>query len=224
MTLDRIIALHTRARGGRAAIESVHAIELTLLIVEPENSVRGVYAAVRDGLMRIDVFAEDERVFSEGLAPEGGWQLARGATVGSDLSSAGRGALQRGLTENLFGLHEHQSLGYTLALVGSRHEAGQDYWQISHRAPDGFTKQLFVDSRSYLIARDTETSALHPDMAAATTEQETRYEDFAWADGVLFARRSEKFDLDQNRLIQSVEVTTLRINGDIDSGQFRRPQ
>jgi hypothetical protein len=72
-------AKHTLARGGVEAIESAHTVAIRLRIVEPKFTVEGLYQASRDGQMRIEVFADGKRVFSEGYDGRRGWQLAAGA-------------------------------------------------------------------------------------------------------------------------------------------------
>ena len=96
--LTQLIERHTESRGGKQAIEHVHSLRFDLEITEPGFTVRGDYLATRDGYMRIDIYSGDERVFTEALGPDGGWQLLQGATVPTDLSEDGEKALARGLT------------------------------------------------------------------------------------------------------------------------------
>ena len=96
MTLDKLVERHTEARGGAAALEIIRSSRTELEISEPAFTVRGDYVANRDGYMRIDVFAGAERVFTEALGPDGGWQLLQGESVAIGLSADGEKALRRG--------------------------------------------------------------------------------------------------------------------------------
>jgi len=64
-TVDEVIERHTKAMGGRAAIEAIQSIEIDLHIADPKFEVDGTYFAARPGKMRIDVNAGGERVFTE---------------------------------------------------------------------------------------------------------------------------------------------------------------
>src|SRR5207248_904546 len=66
-TVDEVIERHTKAMGGRAAIEAIQSIEFDLHITDPTFEVDGTYFAARPGKMRIDVKAGGEHVFTEAL-------------------------------------------------------------------------------------------------------------------------------------------------------------
>ena len=96
MTLERLLDAHADARGGKAALENLQTMTVDLEIIEPDFTVTGHYRASRDGQMRIDVYAGDQRVFTEALGPDGGWQMFDDGEV-ADLSPDGDAALQRGI-------------------------------------------------------------------------------------------------------------------------------
>src|SRR5207253_2824071 len=53
-TVDAVIERHTKAMGGRAAIEAIQSIEFDLHITDPKFEVDGTYFAARPGKKRID--------------------------------------------------------------------------------------------------------------------------------------------------------------------------
>ncbi len=61
-TVDEVIERHTKAMGGRAAIEAIQSIEFNLHITDPKFEVDVTYFAARPGKMRIDVNAGGEHV------------------------------------------------------------------------------------------------------------------------------------------------------------------
>ena len=73
-TVDEVIERHTKALGGRAAIEAIQSIEFDLHITDPKFEVDGTYFAARPGKMRIDVKAGGEHVFTEAFDGQKGWQ------------------------------------------------------------------------------------------------------------------------------------------------------
>jgi len=223
MSLATLIERHTTARGGEQAIENVRSLRLALEITEPGFTVRGDYVATRKGYMRIDIYAGEERVFTEALGPGGGWQLLRGETVASNLSEGGDRALRRGLVGNLYGLHELQGLGYKMTLLGISTREGEEFWTIDQVAEDGFSKRLFIDKASFLIVRQMESSALHPDIDPTKTRQETLISNYKGSDGVQFSRLTEKFDFDKEEIVQTVVVRQVHVNSEIDMSIFERP-
>lgn len=221
--LVTIIERHIEARGGREAVESVRSMSVELEIVEPEFTVTGSYVATREGWMRIDVFAGGERVFTEALGPDGGWQMhADGVPL--DLSPEGEAALRRGVYGNLYGLHELSDLGYELTLVGQTERGGRSLWEIEQTAPDGFSKHAFLDAETFLDWGEVKTAALHPDVDPTEARQETRVIEHSEAEGIWFPNRMKKIDLDSGDLLQEATITARQLNPPIDPSRFLRPE
>lgn len=223
IAINDIIAQHTTARGGQSKLEGVNNVDVELNIVEPKFTLNGRYRATRDGYMRIDVYAGEQRVFTEVLGPDGGWQMFDDGKVAS-LSDEGTKALVRGIVGNLYAVHERAELGYAYRLIGLVDHGDASFYQVQEVAPDGFSRQLFFDTESFLILRDIETSALHPDIDATEQRQETRHTDFAQIDGIVFSNLSENYDLDSGERIQQTTVTKRTINVNIDPSIFLRPK
>jgi hypothetical protein len=224
MTAERLIDANTKARGGPAAIESVRALDLQLEITEPKFTITGHYVATRDGLMRIDIYAGGTRVYTEALGPGGAWQMGKDATQGSPETGAGAASLKRGLIGNLYGLHELAGLGYSLTFKGSATRDGKDYWVLEKTTPAGFSETLLLDTETYLVSREIDTSALHPDVDPTEKRFETLRLDYQPTAGVLFARRSEKRDLDSGELVQTAVVKSVIVNPAVDKAIFARPE
>jgi len=110
MSLTELLERHTKARGGAAAIENIQSLVIDLEIMEPDFTVTGQYVATCDGAMRIDVFADGVRVFTEALGPDGGWQMFGDGTV-ADLSSDGKAGFQNGACSATIGTAFGSHLG-----------------------------------------------------------------------------------------------------------------
>jgi hypothetical protein len=223
MDLDEVLQRHTAARGGAAAIESVQFLQISLAIEEATFRVRGEYAATRDGYMRIDIYDDDTPVFTEALGPDGGWQVRRGGTTAEDLSEEGEQALRRGLFKNLYGLHELPALGYELHHHGPITQDGREFQVLEAKAPDGHVEYLYLGANSFLVERELEKTALHPDVDPADVRQLTLHDEFRKIAGVAFAHRSRTVDLDQDTVIQSTVITRIGVNEAYDEARFRRP-
>src|SRR5258708_24774065 len=138
--LDDLIEKHTAVRGGSAAIESVHTVAIRLRITEPKFAVEALYQASRTRRMRIDVFSNGKRVYSEGYDGHEGWQLPGDAEHATVASASGTAALRHGLEfpTNLRGLHEMRTRGHQLALVGRELIDETNYYVLRLRLQDGF--------------------------------------------------------------------------------------
>lgn len=221
-TLDEIMDRHTEAQGGAALLESVRSVRVALDITEPGFTVTGDYLATREGHMRIDIYADGTRVFTEALGPDGGWQMGVDGTV-RDLTAEGLKALERGIVGNLYGLHEREALGYRYRLVGETEHGGTPAFEIEEVAPDGFSKHFYVDARTWHIVGDVKTSALHPDVDSREQRQQTFYTAFMQADGLGYASVAETRDMDTGALMQTVRTNERMINPEIDVAIFNRP-
>ncbi len=222
--LDHVLELHSEARGGKQAIESVHALRLRVDIEEPTFSVHGVYVATRDGHMRVDIYDGETLVFVEALGPEGGWQWSAGGEVRS-LSVEGEAALRRGVLGNLYGLHEWPAHDVSLSLVQSDEASAGNYWLVDAVEKDGFTRRLRIDRQSHLVVRSSEVSALHPDMDATPIAQYTEHGEWALERGVLMPRFTRRVDEASGETVQTARVRgiELRVAGEMLPEWARTP-
>src|SRR4051812_35825132 len=74
LTLDQVIERNAQAVGGRAAIEAIQSIEVSLHISDPGFEADGVYYAARPGKMRVDVSVAGKHVFTEAFDGLRGWE------------------------------------------------------------------------------------------------------------------------------------------------------
>lgn len=223
MRTNDLIERHMNARGGVQAFEQLHALRLALEITEPGFTVRGDYVATKSGYMRIDIYAGDERVFTEAIGPNGGWQLKEGATEVEELTAEGEDALRRGLIGNLYGLHELPRLGYDVTYAGVQAIDGLELLAVDQVAPSGFAKRLYLDPRTFLVVRELETSALHPDLDLIETRQVTERGDYREIDGLLISWLSDKRDIESGEVMQTVRVLHVERNPTISMRLFEHP-
>lgn len=217
--LDR----HAAARGGKAAIEAIRSIEVELTIDEGWV-VDGVYRATRDGDMRIDVFADGERVFTEGLHDGAAWAMQQGERGGSPITDEEARILWRGVLNNLYGLHELERQGVEVAVSGPREIDGERFWIVDLRHQDGFEERLYLDHDTYLVVRRRSDHALHPAVDPEVRRYETRYSDFRPVAGVLYPFVTEKFDLDSGERVQLTTKRSITVNSITDRGAFAMPR
>lgn len=223
MGLEEILSAHTAALGGSNAIQNVAGLEIDLRIKEPTFTVTAKYLATRDGRMRIDVFHDEQRVFTEAFDGDSGWQWLQNDETASDTSSEGEAALQRGIVGNIFGTHELPSMNYELSLIGQETIDETDYWLIDSVSPKGFSQRLYINSETFLVERTREEGALHPDVDSDIKRFETLQSDYRERAGRLFSFKGTKVDLDTGEVVQTTEIVRLTVNPEIDTAAFNKP-
>jgi hypothetical protein len=224
MPLPELLEQHTRARGGRQAIESVGSLEVELQIVEPTFEVTGLYRADRGGSMRIDVFTGDERVFSEGLDGAASWQWKGGAEHAEPTAHEAVAPLRHGVIFNLLGLHELGAAGHRIEYLGLEEFDGVELHALEITLADGFTDFRYLDPESYLVVRSRSFRAFHPDLDPTAKWHETRYSDFREIGGQTRAFVQETIDLTTGETISTVTTKAIRLNPELDAEVFQAPR
>ncbi len=232
---------HTEARGGRAAIEAIRAVEIELQIEEPKFKVNGRYVGTRDGQMRIDVFADGKRVFTEALDGARGWQWGEGESAATEASPRGTVAIQHGIEFpfKVFGLHEAAARGHRLALLEPETVGGIDYAVVELTLTDGFQVRYYFDPTTALIALERQkrtqhvfdpTTALialerqkraqHVDLDATEQWIETRYYDYRAVNGVRYPFLHTETEVRSGKFLSRGIVLSMRANPSVDPQFF----
>ncbi|MGE0045988.1 MAG: hypothetical protein AB7J28_14145 [Hyphomonadaceae bacterium] len=222
LTLDDVLARHTQARGGAAALDAIRNTRNDATIVEPSFTVRGTYIANTDGLMRVDVFAEGQRVFSEGIDAEGAWSRQGGDAPVEPASETARAALYHGVEFNLFGLHAFPGRGHAITLEGREAIDGTNYYVLKIVMRDGFETYRYIDPATWLSTRRRDVRALHPDVDPTTRLLETIASDWRPVNGVLSSFAWEQRDVAHDAQVQTGTIHSLEYNAAIPDAAFAR--
>jgi hypothetical protein len=221
LTLDEIIDRNAEAMGGRAAIEAVQSIEVSLHISDPGRfEADGIYCAARPGKMRIDVSAGGKHVFTEAFDGQRGWEWnGKESKTASPMAAA---ALQHGveLPGHIFGLHEIRQRGHKLELAGRERIDGTDYYALRLTMRDGYQTTLYVDPNSWLITRRHDFRPLHVDIDPTPTTIEQKSWDFRKVDGVQFAFAGSETDLKTGKVLETSQIKSIKVNPTIDPTFF----
>lgn len=220
LTVDDVIDRNAQAMGGRAAIEAVRSIEVSLHITDPGFEVDGTYYAARPGKMRIDVSAAGKHVFTEAFDGEHGWEW--NGKESKPASPKGAAALQHGveLPGKLFGLHELRQRGHQIELAGREKIEGIDYYALRLTLRDGYQTTLYVDPNSWLITRRRDFRPLHVDVDPTPTTIEQRSSDFRKISGVQFAFAGSETDLKTGKVLETSQIKSIQLNPHIDRSFF----
>lgn len=203
--LDETIRRHTEARGGAAAIDAVKNIRTEVEVIEPGFTVTGDYRA-RDGAMRIDIYADGVRVFSEGVYEGRSWQQGGAGAPVTATSDAGRAALLHGIEFNLFGLHQLEARGHALSLEGEETVDGAAYKVVKVTLGDGFETYLYINQQTSMLERRRDIRALHPDADPTEKLIENLYFDFTDYCGVLSPASSRQIDVRTGEELQRTRI------------------
>jgi len=200
-TVDEVIERHTKAMGGRAAIEAIQSIEFDLHITDPKFEVDGTYFAARPGKMRIDVNAGGEHVFTEAFDGQKGWQWEGKGSAQKAATETATAALRHGveLPGKLFGLHELKARGHRIELDGRERIDGISYYVLRLTLNDGYCTTLYVDPKTWLITRRRDVRPLHVDVDPTPMTIEQRNSDFRTVAGVQLAFASSETDLQSGK-------------------------
>jgi hypothetical protein len=220
LRVDDIVDRNTKAIGGRAAIEAVQSIEVSLHISDPGFEADGVYYAARPGKMRIDVSVAGKHVFTEAFDGQRGWEWnGKESTTASPKATA---ALQHGveLPGKLFGLHELKQRGHHVDLIGREKIDGINYYALGLTLKDGYHTTLYVDPNTWLITRRRDIRPLHVDIDPTPTTIEQRSSDFREIGGVQFAFAGAEVDLKTDKVLESSLIKEIKVNPPIDPTFF----
>lgn len=223
LTLEGLIDRHTLARGGSEAIESVQSLEIELHIVEKTFEVTGLYRADRESRMRIDIFSDGQRVFSEGLSRAGAWQWQGGADHSEPIVAEASAALRHGAILNLLGLHELEASGHELSYLGVEEFESERLHAIEITLDDGFKKYDYLDPETFLVVRSRSFRAFHPDLDPEKKWHETRFSDFRPVGGQIRAFAHETVDLTTGETISTTTTKSIRLNPTLDPNLFQAP-
>lgn len=226
-TLDRLLACHDRAVGG-SALRALQRVEYDLSIEEPGMSLRGRYRAARSGTggrMRIDVYADSTRVYSEWWDGRQAWQLPQDATEPLASKVDGSEALRHGLEQPgpLWTLADMARNGHTVALEGRDTIGGVAYHVVKLTLADGFTSWFWVSPSSCRIERSRNFRAFHPDQDATRKWTETRFDDFRAAGGVTRPYRDRTVDVATGRTIGTNRILAVRLDPPFDPDSLAAP-
>lgn len=226
LSLEELLDRHVEAMGGRQAMDSLRSLEVRFLVVEPTYALEGRYRATRDGRVRVDVFAGDDNVYSEGIDSAGAWMREGADAPIEPLSAEGTAALRHGIEFNLAGLHRFPRRGHELSYEGRERVEGTKFHVVRAILRDGFEARLYLDPDSWLIARRRDRRALHPDQDSTEQRLETVFHDFEEVCGVRQATRSYQIDLASGDTVQTTRILEQLCNrppGELDIPRDAEP-
>jgi hypothetical protein len=100
---------------------------------------------------------------------------------------------------------------------------GVNYHVLQLVLADEFVTYFYVNPTNYLIERQRDERALHPDADASVKWLEHRFADYRPVDGRLVPFRMEQYDIRTDRLEQTAIVAEVKTNPALGAGEFQPP-
>jgi hypothetical protein len=194
-----------------------------LRVEEPGFVVEVRYAADRAGRVRVDVFHEGRRVFSEGIDELGAWSMGEEGSPAA-ASDEALAALEHGRLFNLYDLEELRRLGHRLVLEGRQRRGGRTYDVLRVELADGFRTWRWIDAESGRLAIQRDRRALHPDIDPRPIWIETRLSDFRSESGVEMPFAERQIDAGTGRSLQATRILEVERNPCLPDADLRRPE
>lgn len=212
ISVDTILHMNSQAVRGDSEPDNIQSRDKTISISEADYSLVGRYRAADDGTMRIDVFSDDKRVFSEGIDELGICEWPGGQDAPRNVTHDGVAALQHGVEFNLFSLAELSGRGHKIELLGQKEIRGNRYFVLMITLEDGFETYRYVNEETWLVEISQDHRALHPGVDPTRENMETRYDQFRETDGIVYARRSRDFEQSSDEVIQTTLILDSKYN------------
>jgi hypothetical protein len=206
-----IIDQSTRAAGGLATAQAIAALDYHMHIDEATFEVDGVYVVDRKGRMRVDLYRDGKRVFTECHDGTRAWEMD-GDGKATDASAGGTAALWHGTQYpgQILALAELPVRGHRIDASGHERIDGVDYAVLKLTMSDGFETYRYVNLHTLRIERSRDVRAPHPDIDPKKTLLDTAWSDFRSVDGVLRPFRETQTDLSTGKWNQTVTVQSIR--------------
>lgn len=210
LSLERLIARNTLARGGARRLNGLRSMASVVRVTEPTFRVLGRYLATADGLVRVDVYADGKRVFSEGVDSVGVWAWPGAESSPKPSTEKGKAALLHSIEFNLISLGRMKGRGHRLAFAPEI--ARRESHVIQLTQADGFESRLFVSPESWLVVGRQDRRAYHPDVDSTEKRIESQFSDFRAVGGIVSPFLSRDIDLDTGKEIGRAETLSVQWN------------
>jgi len=222
LSFDEIIARHTRARGGRAALDAIQAVYVDQDITENGKSVNAHYLCDKQPAFRIDIYDGGKHSFCEGLDAKGPWIWPQAQAAARDGVADGAKSAIQGIQFNLYGLHAFPGLGNRLSLETRQTISGTDYHVIGVNMRGSYQTYLYLDPNTFLVMRRRDDRAPHPDLNATRKYLETQYFDYRPVSGVMVAFAQHQVDLASGAVTQTISCRNIAYNPPVPGGHLDR--
>jgi tetratricopeptide (TPR) repeat protein len=220
-SIEQIIERHIQALGGQQKIDAIHTIVYHLTyregtFVMPDGymaKMRPYYKTLGDPKnLKVEV--------NEGYDGSA-WEYYSDPGVVLRTVCAAAAATRHG-TELIDSLADAKALGAHVELADAEPFAGRPAYKVHVTLADGFEKDLFVDTQSFLIAGDRHAALVHA--FGAVVRSENRFGDYRPVNGVLFPFTVQEVEIATGKELNSVTYHSIIVNEKFEASYFSPPQ
>jgi hypothetical protein len=223
-TTEGVIARTTEAMGGGEALRNLRNVRIAAEWKEGGRAFKGDYRATREGLMRIDVFIDGERVYSEGFDAQGAWEQAGEGAAVQSVGAAARDALTHGVSYRFNGIWFARERGQAVEYLGTETVEKIPYHVMRLKFPDGFETYFYINPKTWLPERQRDERAYHPSSDPKKITIESVQADFALRCGVAMALTSRDINLASTEVLAERRVSDAQCNVDAAALDLERPR
>ncbi len=212
----------SRVAMGGDRLAQVKSVDYRLRLEEDGRVFHGHYRAVAEGKMRIDIFVNGSRVFTEAYNGRHAWQCMADSTTIEQSSPEGAAALRHGLElpGHFLTFLDMRGRGHRIALDGYENLGGRSCPVLLVTLADGHQAWYVLDPESGMVLKKRSFRALHPDADPEKKWLETRFSDFRAVDGIPRAFSSIQVDLKTGAVLQTVTLEQVSFNQAVNPALF----
>lgn len=224
-TVDEILQKHYAARGGIEKIKAIQSLRITQTVGNPFSRTKVVILKKRPGFVRWEITPAGQTApIPRAINAEGGWDTQQGKVVARPDVMVKE---ERDLEADLEGpLVDWKAKGHTVTLEGTDSVGKTPAYKLKVVLKSGATREIFLDTKTFLPLRETGRSSLPPDPKGNPrfNEHVFTYSDWRDVNGVKFP-----FAVDEERtggpITQSFAVYTekIEVNVPVDDALFVKP-
>lgn len=224
-TVDEILQKYYAARGGLEKIKAIQSLRITQTVANPFSRTKVVILKKRPGFVRWEITPAGQTApIPRAINAEGGWDTQQGKVVTRPEVMVKE---ERDLEADLEGpLVDWKAKGHTVTLEGTETVGKTPTHKLKVVLKSGATREIFLDTKTFLPLRETGRSSLPPDPKGNPrfNEHVFTYSDWRDVNGVKFP-----FAVDEERtggpITQSFAVYTekIEVNVPVDDALFAKP-
>lgn len=220
--LETLIDRHVAARGGRAVLDALRAMEMLMDIEEPTFRVQVRFVGSLAGMMRVDVFNGGDWMLTEGIDGGGAYRWGVRDAAATDASAESAAANAHGLEYNVPPLHRYCERGHRIALTEPEANEQTELHRLALTLRDGHRTFRYLDPNSWQIVGARDFVAPHPDLDSRRRNLITTFSDFREVDGISDHYLATQHDLDTRQRFQTMRILWRRYNPPLETERFSR--
>ena len=224
-SVDELVQKYYAARGGYDKIKAIQSLRITQTVANPFSRTKIVIHKKRPGLVRWDITPAGQNApILRAINADGGWDTQQGKVVPRPDIMVKE---ERDLEADLEGpLVDWKTKGHTVTLEGTETVGKSPAHRLKVVMKSGLTREIFLDSTTFLPVKETGRSSLPPDPRGNPrfNEHVFTYSDWRDVNGVKFP-----FAVDEERtsgpITQSFAIYTekIEVNVPVEDVLFAKP-